>query len=54
MEDPEPRSEGPAVTESAAGGVAGSSDPGIMVGGGTGFVKQGTSLVICCVLLGEL
>ena len=50
MEDPVPRSEGSEVQES----VITESAAGIMVGGGTGFVKQGTSLVICCVLLGEL
>ena len=39
--------------------VVGLPDPclgkvGNMVGGGTGLVKQGTSLVICWVLFGEL
>ena len=60
------KDEGEAVANSDAGGekdmavVVGLPDPppvgkvGSMVGGGTGLVKQGTSLVICWVLFGEL
>lgn len=68
-EDPESTREGLVVKRPEPGtgsgdmtGVAVFPDPspccrgkvGIMVGGGSGLVKQGASLVICCVLFGEL